>query len=210
MGDIINKEKELAKNTAMIGIGKICTQFVSFLLLPLYTNALSTTEYGIVDVLNTYVSLLMPVFTLQLEQGSFRYLLDVRQDKEKTKTIISTVLMFISLISIIYSVVIMTIGKIFEIQYSIFLLLNLVSMGYSNILLQIVRGLGNNLAYSIGSFVTAVTTILLNIGFILFFHWGAGGMLLSTAMANFVCCIYLFFKKNCIDFFLFTHLKEAF
>ena len=32
---------ELAKNTAIITIGKISTQFVSFLLLPLYTAVLS-------------------------------------------------------------------------------------------------------------------------------------------------------------------------
>lgn len=37
---------ELAKNTAVIAVGKIATQLVSFLLLPLYTAVLSTEDYG--------------------------------------------------------------------------------------------------------------------------------------------------------------------
>ena len=33
----MNKKKELAKNTIIIFAGKVCTQLISFLLLPLYT-----------------------------------------------------------------------------------------------------------------------------------------------------------------------------
>ena len=54
----MDKNKELAKNTIIIIIGKICTQFVSFFLLPLYTAYLETGDLGTVDLLNTYISLL--------------------------------------------------------------------------------------------------------------------------------------------------------
>ena len=49
----MNREKTLVKNTLIITIGKICTQLITFLLLPLYTGILSTEEYGVVDLLNT-------------------------------------------------------------------------------------------------------------------------------------------------------------
>jgi len=81
----MNKEKQLIKNTAIVSLGKICTQLITFLLLPLYTYILSTEEYGVVDLLNTLVSLFMPVVTLQIEQGVFRYLLDSRGNKENEK-----------------------------------------------------------------------------------------------------------------------------
>ena len=74
----MTKEKELIKNTAIITFGKICTQLVGFFLLPLYTAVLSTVEYGTVDLVLTYSSLLLPFVTLALEQALFRFLIDVR------------------------------------------------------------------------------------------------------------------------------------
>ena len=44
------RTKELGKNTLIITIGRISTQFITFLLLPLYTALLSTEEYGSVDL----------------------------------------------------------------------------------------------------------------------------------------------------------------
>ena len=45
----MNKKKSLMKNTIIIFIGKLCTQLISFFLLPLYTSYLTTSDYGIVD-----------------------------------------------------------------------------------------------------------------------------------------------------------------
>ena len=43
----MNKNKELVKNTIIIFIGKACTQFITILLLPLYTKYLISSEFGI-------------------------------------------------------------------------------------------------------------------------------------------------------------------
>ena len=40
----MSREKQLAKNTLIITLGKICTQLITFFLLPLYTGILSTEE----------------------------------------------------------------------------------------------------------------------------------------------------------------------
>ena len=89
----MSKGKDLAKNTAIVSIGKICTQLITFFLLPVYTAVLSNEEYGVVDLLNTLTSLLLPIATLQIEQGIFRYLLDCRKAsaiKQRNNTGIST------------------------------------------------------------------------------------------------------------------------
>ena len=41
----MSKGKELLKNTAIVSIGKICTQLITFFLLPVYTAVLSNEEY---------------------------------------------------------------------------------------------------------------------------------------------------------------------
>ena len=78
-----SKEKELLKNTTIVSVGKICTQLITFFLLPLYTAILSTAEYGIVDLLNTLVGLFLPIMTLQIEQGIFRFLVERRNNREE-------------------------------------------------------------------------------------------------------------------------------
>ena len=48
----MSRKTELAKNTAILTVGKLCTQCISFFLLPLYTAILSTEEYGTFDLLH--------------------------------------------------------------------------------------------------------------------------------------------------------------
>ena len=81
----MSRGKELAKNTAILTFGKICTQFVSFLLLPLYTAILEPRVYGIADLFNSYIYLIIPVVSLMLEQGLFRFLLDCRNDTNRKR-----------------------------------------------------------------------------------------------------------------------------
>ena len=91
----MNKEKQLIKNTAIVSIGKISTQLITFFLLPIYTAVLTNEEYGVVDLLNTLVNLFLPIVTLQIEQGVFRYLIDCRKDQNRQTVVITTVMRFI-------------------------------------------------------------------------------------------------------------------
>ena len=44
---------EYYKNTLILLLGKFCTQFISFLLLPVFTRYLISSDYGYVDLLQT-------------------------------------------------------------------------------------------------------------------------------------------------------------
>ena len=85
----MNKKKQLAKNTLIIFFGRVCTQLISYFLLPLYTAYLATSEYGLVDLVQTYITLLVPIVTLELEMSVFRYLIDVRGKEKDTKVLMS-------------------------------------------------------------------------------------------------------------------------
>lgn len=87
----MNRKKELAMNTVILAVGKICTQLINFFLLPLYTSLLTTDDYGVVDLFSTYTALLVPIFNWQLENGLFRFLLECREDRKRQKIVFSTV-----------------------------------------------------------------------------------------------------------------------
>lgn len=198
----MNKEKQLIKNTAIVSIGKICTQLITFFLLPLYTALLTTEQYGVVDLLNTLVGLFLPIVTLQIEQGIFRYLIDCREDEEGKRKIITTSMLFITIQSVLYLVIFFIASSFINNEYKYFLATNLIAGMFSTILLQVSRGLGDNFKYAVGSFISGVVIVVLNVIFIAGFKWGAYGMLAATLIGNVSCALYIFFSKK-----IYTYIK---
>ncbi len=204
----MNKEKQLLKNTAIISIGKICTQVITFFLLPLYTAVLSTEEYGIVDILNTLVSLLIPIVTLQVEQATFRFLLDAQKQENEQKRIITSVVFFSILQIIVYIMVFAIVSPWIHNTYKYFLVANLVVTVFSSIFLQISRGLRDNVTYTIGSFLSGFFTVILNVILIVAFHMGAYGILIATFIGNLICVIYIIFKKKVYQYIKFSYFDK--
>ena len=186
----MSREKTLFKNTLIITIGKICTQLITFFLLPLYTAILSTEEYGTVDLLNTLVFLLLPIITFQVDQAVFRNLIDNRENENEKKKIISTGIFSVILQCIVYICIFFLISPFFENQYKYFLATNVIAYIFASLTQQMVRGLGKNTHYAIGSFLSAFSTILFNILFLVVFKFGAYGMLIATMLGQIICTIY--------------------
>ena len=192
----MSREKQLIKNTGILALGKICTQFVSFFLLPLYTAYLSTKEYGVVDLLNNYIALLIPIFFFQMDQAVFRFLIDARKEEKKKAEIISTAIVTVTLQLIFFVFAYFIFSLFFKNDYKIFLLTNVLAAMYSGLFLQICRGLGDNVSYSLGSLISGICTIVLNVLFITIFKMGAYGMLTATLIANIICIIFIFIRKK--------------
>lgn len=61
-------------------------------------------------------------------------------------------------------------------EYKIYLLIGVVLNIFSGLLMQFARGLGDMLAYSVSSFLTAASTVVLNVVFVAVLKLGAHGM----------------------------------
>ena len=193
---MVNKNKELAVNTAILTIGRICTQFMSFFLMPLYTAALSTEEYGVVDLVGTYTSLLLPVALLQIDQALFRFLIDKRNDEDGKKYVLTTAAIFsLAQVAVVIAVFLLF-GRFISTIYKWYLLCNLIMAIFSSMMLQTARGLGDNVSYAIASFLSALVNVILNIITILVLKMGVVGMLAATIAGNFVVAVYLYFKEK--------------
>lgn len=190
----MKKQKELVKNTIIIMVGKIFTQLITFLMLPLYTSYLLTEEYGSVDLIVTYVSLLVPLLTLQSEMSIFRFLIEARNKDDEKSKLISTNL-FSLLVYIFIFILLFSIINIFiDIKYNYYILAIIAINMISSDFMQIARGLGQNIDYSISGVISGITTITLNIVFIVFIGMGAKGMLLAILIANTLNVVYLFLR----------------
>lgn len=65
--------RELLGTTAIYSAGTLLTQFVSFLLLPLYTRYLTPTDYGVLSLVVVVQSLLTLLSDVSVSSGVFRF-----------------------------------------------------------------------------------------------------------------------------------------
>lgn len=189
-----SRNKDLIKNTIIIMLGKFCTQFIVFLLLPLYTAYLTTEEFGTVDLIITYVSLLAPLISLQLENGIFRFLIDERQKNTKAAKYITSSMYCLILLMILGVTIIFLLSLFFNINYVYYLCILIITTMMSNYMLQISRGFGDNIGYSVGSMVAGISNVALNVYFIMFLHIGFYGLFLSQIISNILCSLFLLLR----------------
>lgn len=190
----MSKKKDLMKNTIIIFCGKVCTQLISFFLLPLYTGYLATKDYGIVDLITTYVTLLVPIITLELEMSIFRYLVDSRGKDKETKKLMSNNFGVLLIALLIFSILYVIVTSFWKFNFRWLILIDIIICTFSGNFLQISRGMGRTLDYSISCLITGALTIVSNILLIAVFKLGAFGMITSMALANGVGALYLFIR----------------
>lgn len=179
-----NTTKELIKNTGIIAIGNISTRAVSFLLLPLYTNILTVNEYGLIDVLSTYVSFLCVFVGMQLNSSIFRFVIPYRNNLQKLREICSSSFFLQLLLCFMYTIIFFLLYTVLNIEYKWFLLSHVILTTIFQFMSGLVRGLGNNKLYSLTNFLSSIVTISLNVLFLLVFHLGVVAMLLSYVIGN--------------------------
>ncbi|MCR5356960.1 MAG: oligosaccharide flippase family protein [Lachnospiraceae bacterium] len=75
-----SKYKYFTGNLALFTISNFVSKILVFLLVPFYTNVLSTADYGIADVMQTTLLLLVPALTINMGEAALRFGID-RSDK---------------------------------------------------------------------------------------------------------------------------------
>ncbi len=67
------KYRYLAGNIALFSVSNFVTKILVFLLVPLYTDVLTTSEYGIADIMQVTLLLLVPALTLNMGEAALRF-----------------------------------------------------------------------------------------------------------------------------------------
>lgn len=70
------KVKNLSGNILLFSISSLGHKILAFLLIPLYTSFLSPEQYGTIDLIGNTVSLLLPIFTLNISEAVMRFTID--------------------------------------------------------------------------------------------------------------------------------------
>lgn len=94
-----NYKKGMLKTTIIYFIGQMSTRFLSILLLPLYTNYISSEAYGYFDIVQTYLNVAVPFLFFEVWSAMLRFTLEQKESSDKARVITnSTVICSIGLV----------------------------------------------------------------------------------------------------------------
>lgn len=189
--------KYLVKNIGLLSISQLGTKIIGFFLIPLYTNILTTEEYGIYDLYSTTISLLVPILTLNIMQSIMRFSLDQGSDKQK---------IFSSGLDVFLKGMLVFIGIVlFNLQFNLFPAINqyllifilfYVTSSIQQMLVFFARGIDDVAAVSVGGLIDSVMMLSLNVLFLLPLHMGLRGYFYSSIIGLTVCDLYIFIKTK--------------
>ena len=195
----MNRYKYLLKNIGLLTLSSFATKLISFFLVPLYTNVLTTSEYGTYDLFNTTVGVLLPILTLNVQDAVMRFAID---SKNNRRAIIS-VAVKILLIANAIVVAALIINAVFNIsifvkEYSIFFFLMFFMQSLSGVITYYIRGIDRIADLSISSVLVSIFTISCNILFLVVFHWGLTGYFLANIIGPLVQSLYLAVRSDMV------------
>jgi O-antigen/teichoic acid export membrane protein/glycosyltransferase involved in cell wall biosynthesis len=182
---------KFVKDSGVYAISSVVTPFISLSLAPFLTHSLSTSDYGLLTLLHTLISLSAGVTQLGMGAAFFRaYNYDYSTRSEK-RSVVSTVIALLILTSVL--TVIGTIfmapfcashllghashSKLIMIAGGIICVQNLTIPGFSWL-----RSESRALYYSVLSISHMLITLLANIVLVGFLHRGIEGSLLATGI----------------------------
>lgn len=203
----------LFNNIGLLTLSNFATKFLSFFLVPLYTNVLTTTEYGTYDLFNATIGVLLPVLTLNIQESVLRFALDKKTNREAIVTISAKYLLisnFLVIIGLIFNRITNLNAMVAE--YGIYFFLMFFVQSLVGVITCYIRGVDRVADLSVSSVITSIVTISCNIIFLVAFKWGLPGYFLANIIGPLVQCIYLMVRSsflNEIRFEQFTTEEEA-
>ena len=182
--------KSLGKESLIYGVGHVAARGVTFLLLPIYTNLFSLSDYGIISLVYTFLGFMNVILHYGLDASLLKHY--VPADIEERKSILTNAYASFLLTTIVFvlllvffrsnisgllfgnsfpSITIMVAGILFfDVLWSMHVLL--------------LRAEGKPVFYTAVSFINVFLTLGLNILFVMYLKLGISGVLISNLITS--------------------------
>ena len=205
----MGKYKYLLKNIGLVTINNFTSKILAFLLVPLYTNVLSTAEYGTYDLYTTTAFLLIPILSVDIAEALVRFLLDENVDEKEVFTISIRYYIRACLICLVLVIA----NKIFNIvpmfnQYVWYFFGYFVLCMLSDIMNQFTRGKEQLVDMAIAGILNSIMTIVLNILFLLYLHWGLEGYFLASNISFATSSIFLMIRTKAWKYIKYSPINK--
>jgi O-antigen/teichoic acid export membrane protein len=203
----MNRYKKLASNTVTFGIGTFSSKFLVFLMLPLYTRALSNAEYGEIDLIIQTCNIMIPLASAGIMNSVIRFGLDNSANKKSVFSI--GLLTFLIGFALLWFARPVFINIDFLSNYIGYIYLFVFAAALQSLCSNFIRSQEYVRLYAFDGVLRTALTIVLNILFLMILRWGVAGYLLATILSNAVSVIVLFFSARLYRFFSLRDIDKS-
>lgn len=186
----MKKTSNLLKNTILFAVGSFGSRILSFLLVPLYTNYLSASEYGTADLIVTTYTLLLFIFSLSIFDAIIPFVIENYSNRENIlsyafKIIITGTIILGGIVTIIP-----LIYKKFDWHYGTYILVGFILNAYNRLISNYLQSIDKVKEVVIGGILQTISMLLLNILFVAVFAWGMHGYLIALLLGCGISILY--------------------
>ena len=190
-----DKYKELAKNTIYLTISQFGTKVLQFLLVPFYTYVLSTSDYGEVDIINTTITLVGYLFTLNIADAVLRFVIEKRQNARDILKFGQMIIFAGTLLLSLFAVVIYSSGLLsWPFYYYSFIIYGFFTDSISGLYSRYLKAINKVGKVAFAGVLNTLIIISCNLLFLLVFKLGVVGYLLSNIIGNTIMLIFCYFN----------------
>lgn len=188
-----SKYELLINNTLLISIGTFGSKILTFLMTRFYTEALTPSDYGEADLIIQTANLLIPLVSAGIADGVFRFVLETDDEHTaKRKSIFSAGFYTISAGTAILAALSSFISiPGFLSEYKWLLIWFISASCYHSLCAQFIRGEGKTRLFAYQGVLNTVLVIVFSILFLSVFEAGTSGYIISIALADSICALYL-------------------
>lgn len=165
--------------------------------MPLYTNVLTTSEYGVADVITAASTLLVYIFTINIAASVLRFAIDKEENQDEIlsygfRTLIIGSLILLLFLGITYNTKIPP----WKDYYYFFIFLYYFSMALYQMMTNYLRAIGKIVDVGIAGVISALSIIAGNIILLLVVKIGIVGYLISLNLGPLLGSVYCFIRAG--------------
>ncbi len=205
----MNKYKALKENISSFMVSQFCTKLISFIMVPIYTKALTTSEYGTFDLFSVTISVLIPILTFNIGESILRFAIDNKSNNHDVLNI-SFKYLFIGTFVLSLCIIVNRTLDIIPVlnEYWYFLLSMFVLSVLCTNLSYYAKAIGKVKECAFSGILFSIIDISFNLIFLLILKIGLFGYFLANSIALFIQFFYLFVCCSCYKSFNFHFSKK--
>lgn len=188
-----NRYMLLISNTAIFAIGNILVKLMSFFLMPLYTSVLTTEQYGVSELLNSSVEIILPLATLCIVEALYRFSID---KDANSNSLFTNALVIILVGDVIVGVGCVLLKHFNDYQYAFEFAILYIAISSYKLTTQFARGLGHTKRFAFYGVVNAVLLIISNLILLVIMKGDIREYLLSFSIGYGITSIVALFASN--------------
>lgn len=205
-----NRGKEFVKDVGIYAIGNIGSKLITFFMVPLYTHYVSDiSDFGYYDICLSAILLLLPIVTLQLRDGVFRFLVDAKDDVERKQAVLLAVYKTLATTLAVSVGIVLFVSIFWEVKY-IWLSWGLMClMALYEVISQAARGIGDAKVFVASGIISSFGVGVFSILCVVVLDGGVPGIFVANILARLVAVVYIEIKLGIFGKYLVPAVKTC-